>query len=215
MKEEIMSRSTKNQNNKSKFERIEQKLLCKKTITITEYKYFLNKFNFSNEFKLWLLTSATKSIESFLFENYDLSTQKNLKPYLEKELQIYLALKNSTKEHLKPNYIDLDLIRRERELLLRRIVVSEFDKEKNKFTLNELFFKNKQQLVFSTFDEYYTYIDGDFTNANLLEFDFDDIDISNLNLDKALLNSSTLKKIGKYNDSFFNNYIVPFSNISA
>lgn len=55
----------------------------------------------------------------------------------------------------------------------------------------------------SNFEEFYKGVNKDLSNANLLEYDFDDCDPSEFNLANAKLSSKTMRKLGVYNDKYF------------
>ena len=57
--------------------------------------------------------------------------------------------------------------------------------------------------TFDSFDKFYNALDKDLSGANLLDYDFKDIDIKKYNLSKAKISSSTMKKLGTYDDKLF------------
>ena len=62
---------------------------------------------------------------------------------------------------------------------------------------------------FSNFDDFYSFLDGDLTNSDIYEYNFDGIDLKKYNLDNVAINSTVLIKNGLYDDTFYNEAIKP------
>jgi predicted phosphodiesterase len=62
---------------------------------------------------------------------------------------------------------------------------------------------------FESFDEFYSFLNGDLTDADIYEYDFKNIDIKKYNLKNVAINSDILIKNGLYDDSFYNDNIKP------
>lgn len=67
---------------------------------------------------------------------------------------------------------------------------------------------------FSNFDDFYSFLEGDLTNSDIYEYDFNKIDIKKYNLSDTAINSSILIKNGLYDDTFYNETIKPLLNNS-
>lgn len=67
---------------------------------------------------------------------------------------------------------------------------------------------------FSNFDDFYSFLEGDLTNSDIYEYDFNEIDIKKYNLSDTAINSSILIKNGLYDDTFYNETIKPLLNNS-
>lgn len=67
---------------------------------------------------------------------------------------------------------------------------------------------------FSNFDDFYSFLDGDLTNSDIYEYDFNGIDIKKYNFSDTAINSSILIKNGLYDDTFYNETIKPLLNNS-
>ena len=64
------------------------------------------------------------------------------------------------------------------------------------------------------FDDFYSFLDGDLTNSDIYEYDFNGIDIKKYNFSDTAINSSILIKNGLYDDTFYNETIKPLLNNS-
>lgn len=62
---------------------------------------------------------------------------------------------------------------------------------------------------FSNFDDFYSFLDGDLTNSDIYEYNFEGIDLKKYNLDNVAINSTVLIKNGLYDDTFYNEAIKP------
>lgn len=62
---------------------------------------------------------------------------------------------------------------------------------------------------FSNFDDFYSFLDGDLTNSDIYEYNFDGIDLKKYNLHNVAINSTVLIKNGLYDDTFYNEAIKP------
>ena len=100
----------------------------------------------------------------------------------------------------------------ERKKALRKVLESEYDKNNRLFHVTESLLDKKINNTFKSFKKYYDYLDGNLINADLTEYDFSNNEISRYDLSKANLNSSTLIKLGKYDDTFYNNMISSYSS---
>ena len=57
---------------------------------------------------------------------------------------------------------------------------------------------------FDTFEKFYRFLKHDLKDANLLDYDFEGIDLKKYDFTKAKISSQTMIKLGTYNNKFFN-----------
>ena len=62
---------------------------------------------------------------------------------------------------------------------------------------------DKEEKTYSSFHEFYTALDRDLSDANLLDYDFDGIDLNKYDLSKAKLSSAIMIRLGIYRDDLF------------
>ena len=161
--------------------------------TYETYKMILNHISLTDNFREWLISDEK--------EYYTYS----------KDNSMYKKLKEFSETLERPIY-DYDVLRKERALYLRRTICSEFDCETNAFIVIELIFKTMEEQVFTNFEDYYLYLDGNLEGANLTEYNFEGIDISRYNLEGAFLGSSLLAQTGNYNGDFYDLTVGKYKN---
>lgn len=61
--------------------------------------------------------------------------------------------------------------------------------------------------IFNTFDEFYSFLNGDLSNADVYAYNFEGIDLKKYEIDNVAINSTILIKNGLYDDSFYNEII--------
>ena len=66
---------------------------------------------------------------------------------------------------------------------------------------------------FTSFDEFYNYLNGDLSNCDIYEYDFRNINIKKYNLNGVTINSSVLIENGMYDNTFYENTIKPILNV--
>jgi len=91
-----------------------------------------------------------------------------------------------------------------RKLELRQVTTKSYSSATGLFSVVErLGYQDDEVSQFKAFADFYDYADADMTDANLLEFDFDGIDLSSFNLEGAYISSDILLAHGLYDDSFY------------
>lgn len=65
------------------------------------------------------------------------------------------------------------------------------------------------EFKFKTFDEFYTFLNGDLSNCNIYDYDFKDIDLKKYNLNNVAINNSLLIENELYDDTNYNKVIRP------
>ena len=101
-----------------------------------------------------------------------------------------------------------EIISLQRKFGLREFKVKKYELSTNQFFTNEYIFYHEifnqdEEKTFSSFLEFYNYVDRDLNNADLYDFDFDEVDLTNINTDGALISSQVLIEHGLYDDTFY------------
>ena len=128
----------------------------------------------------------------------------------------YIDLKKSEKDiferiatHLANTYEDNEIstfLERnfESEIIKKEYIDGKFIVTKKLSTIYK-----KIKYTFNKFDEFYSFLNGDLSNADIYEYNFDGIDLKKYNLDNVAINSTVLIKNGLYDDTFYNEAIKP------
>lgn len=70
----------------------------------------------------------------------------------------------------------------------------------------------KIKYVFNDFDEFYSFLNGDLSDADIYDFNFDGIDLKKYDINNVTINSTVLIKNELYDDKFYNETIKPLLN---
>lgn len=100
---------------------------------------------------------------------------------------------------------DKEIIILERQCNIRKIMQKNYNKEDNKFHVIEKFsyrsdYINKE---FDSFDKFNEYVNDDLSEADLLDFDFKNVDLKKIDYSNAFINSEVLIKNNLYDPSFY------------
>lgn len=174
--------------------------------TSNTYFILLNNIEFSSIFKKWLQTDYPCLIDSFFQELGQIISPKT-KNSIQKEYYVYEKLKNIAIKIPDSELLDLRIVKKERQLNLRQLVNSCYDKDEQNFIVEELFCKKTQVRKFIKFQEFYTYLEGNLQNSNLTEYDFEQIEMEKFNFDGAYLSNKILIQQGKYDKTFYEKFI--------
>ena len=68
------------------------------------------------------------------------------------------------------------------------------------------------EYTFQSFDEFYLFLNGDLSDSDIYEFDFQGVDLKRYDLHNVAINSSILIENGLYDDTYYNKTIVPLIN---
>lgn len=128
----------------------------------------------------------------------------------------YIDLKNNEKNifeniatHLTNTYEDNEISSFLEKNFESEIIKKEYNGEKF-IVIKKLDIIHKEiKYTFNEFDEFYSFLDGDLSNADIYEFNFDGIDLKKYNIDNVTINSTVLIKNGLYDDKFYNEVIKP------
>lgn len=104
---------------------------------------------------------------------------------------------------------DVRIIALERKLGARRFKEKSFDVGINKFVTKEFVSYREDDEIseFTSFTEFYEHLGGNLENANLYDYNFKGINLSDFNIVGAYINSAVLIEQNLYDDSFFSKNI--------
>jgi predicted MPP superfamily phosphohydrolase len=106
-----------------------------------------------------------------------------------------------------PNSInnDIQIIKLQRKLHLREFKEKYFDKETQRFiTIEKICYREEDEVrEFDLFVDFYKHLGGDFNNANLHDYDFKEVLLTEFNIEGAYINSAVLIEQHLYDDSFY------------
>lgn len=102
----------------------------------------------------------------------------------------------------------------ERQCGIRKSIKKKYSKETRKFYVEEKIKYDFEEKEFNSFDKFYNYLEGDLTDSDLFEYDFENIDLSHFNIDGAGISNSVLREQGLYDDSFYAENIRNYFNCS-
>ena len=104
---------------------------------------------------------------------------------------------------------EIQIIRLERKLRARYFREKRFDKETKRFITKEhICYREEDDIKeFDSFSEFYECLDSNLKNANLLDYDFTGINLSDFNIEGAYISSAVLIQQNLYDDSFYSNNI--------
>lgn len=128
---------------------------------------------------------------------------------------IYRNLSRFVISFLRNEKLSLELRSLERKLGFRNVIESGYDKSSQLFFVDEKHFNQNVSEKFSSFDDFYNYLDSNLTEADLTEFDFENIDLSCYNMEGACLSSDLLIRQGKYDSTFYDAKIGRYFKESA
>lgn len=102
-----------------------------------------------------------------------------------------------------------DIIEQERRIGVRKFSSKYYDHDKKVFyTTENTYFNNQQEVKkFEDFYSFYSHLDGNLADADLINFEFKGIDIKNYDLSNCLINSEVLIKQGVYDNSYYSTNI--------
>lgn len=100
---------------------------------------------------------------------------------------------------------DIQIIRLERQLQVRKFKRKYFDKKIHRFITIERIFNREEDEVkeFDLFVDFYNHLDADLKNANLHDYDFKEVNLDDFNIEGAYINSDVLVEQCLYDDSFY------------
>ncbi|KAA1186178.1 DUF4116 domain-containing protein [Paenibacillus sp. B2(2019)] len=100
---------------------------------------------------------------------------------------------------------DPQIIKLERQLGVRTLKLKFYEKESGKFIVKEqIHYREESETVeFDSFADFYDYVDGDLENANLCDCDFLNVNLSDFNIEGALIRNDVLLAQQLYDDSFY------------
>ena len=100
---------------------------------------------------------------------------------------------------------DIQIIRLERQLQVREFKRKYFDRVTHKFiTIEKIWYREEDEVKeFDLFVDFYKHLDGDLKNANLYDYDFNEVSLGNINIEGAYINSGVLIEQHLYDDSFY------------
>ena len=86
-----------------------------------------------------------------------------------------------------------------------RIIDKYFSKEDSLFHIvrEKKYTFEREEKTYTSFDKFYTALDKDLQDANLLDYDFEGIDLNKYDLTKAKISSTIMIKLGTYKDNLF------------
>ena len=100
---------------------------------------------------------------------------------------------------------DIQIIRLERQLRVREFKRKYYDKETHRFITIEIICCREEDEVkeFDLFVDFYKHLDADLKNANLHDYDFEEVSLADFNIEGAYINSDALVEQHLYDDSFY------------
>ncbi len=106
------------------------------------------------------------------------------------------------KNHV-PIFCQQDLNENDNEIF---IIKKYYNKDDNLFYVirEDLYSDSQREETYSSFDSFYTAVNKNLEDANLINYDFKDCDIKKYNLKNAFISSETMEKVGKYTTRFEN-----------
>ncbi len=86
-----------------------------------------------------------------------------------------------------------------------RIIDKYFSKEDNLFHIvrEKKYTFEREEKTYTLFDKFYKALDKDLQDANLLDYDFEGVDLNKYDLTKAKISSAIMIKLGTYKDNLF------------
>ncbi len=171
------------------------------------YLSVLSELHFSNHFMEWLLCDDTYLREQY-FIDQNLLSQKEI---IQNDFYRYINFQTTANLFTKETISNYQCAEVERALNLRIVKESEYDKEQQIFIVYEFFYKNSDIKFFKNFDDYYNYLGGNLTGANLTEYPTENLDKKKYNLNGAILSSRILKNQNNYDDKFYKSCISSYT----
>lgn len=100
---------------------------------------------------------------------------------------------------------DIQIIRLQRQLQVRGFKRKYFDKETHRFiTIEKICYREEDEVKeFDLFVDFYEHLDVDLKNANLHDYDFKEVSLTDFNIEGAYINSDVLVEHHLYDDSFY------------
>lgn len=101
---------------------------------------------------------------------------------------------------------DPQIIKLERQLGVRTLELKFYEKESGKFIVKEqIHYREESETVeFDSFAHFYDYVDANLENADLYDCDFLNVNLSDFNIEGALVSNDVLLAQQLYDDSFYN-----------
>lgn len=86
-----------------------------------------------------------------------------------------------------------------------RVIAKYFSKEDNLFhiVMEKKYTFDREEKTYTLFDKFYKALGKDLSDADLLDYDFDGIDLNKYDFSKAKLSSAIMIKLGTYKDNLF------------
>lgn len=119
------------------------------------------------------------------------------------ENNIYILLKTISSAVPKDFHQDNRIITLERKLGIRKIISKRY--ENGNFVVVEKahYEANPLQSVFGTFMEFYSFVDNDLKDADLYGYNFKGVNLRNIDISEAYINTDVLADNDIYSDKFF------------
>ncbi len=102
------------------------------------------------------------------------------------------------------------VLRLERDLRVRSCISASYSASSKQFKITERIWNKRRAREFETFDDFYSYLDGNLTSADLTEYIFDSGELTQYNLSGAFLSGIAQEQLGLYDPHFYNNNIGQF-----
>ena len=150
------------------------------------------------DFDAWYLRFLPLNTDTIEICLYYLKNSIYNSKYLSDELKSTEQILNYQKSQNKVNFIEKRFDNQ------KKIFFITLDVLYNELSDNTFDCKYTLELNFDDFDRFYYFLDGNLSGANLLDFDFSNIDLTNYNIDGAIIKSEILIKQGLYNDTYYN-----------
>lgn len=112
---------------------------------------------------------------------------------------------------------DPQVISLQRKLKVRTFISKTYDSEKHIFVTQERL-RHQNEIdtqEFSSFSQFYEYLEGDLSRANLYAYDFQGVDLKQFSIEGARIRSSVLVEQGMYDSSFYDQAVSDLANYSA
>ena len=157
-----------------------------------------NMFNIENVEKILNMVIKTENISNMSYQ---------------KQVSLYNIL-----ERIKENNLYNKNIKNSINVLKNyNIIKKKYDAEMNKFIVVRNWFdiKEKEVIEIETFDEFYNYLNGDLSNADIYDYDFKNVDLKKYNIKDANIKSDILVKQGLYDDTYYNENIKKIYNMKT
>lgn len=140
-----------------------------------------------------------------------LKVNKNTVKVCIKEMEREFSNAFFMSEDMKKN-IDIVVYQKNKNRII--ILDKYYDKTKEKFIIkikvntdSEIYLQKNQSYVTSielnNFNDFYDFLDGNLENAELIDYDFKDVNINDFNVKNAVIKNKILKSYGLYDEDFY------------